>query len=155
VPRRSTKPPFLVSRKLKTWEVFLLLSHTEAKESVPSCQLLHHDIDAKKRSWEKLPFQGQFSYTPLYWEWLEDVLTRCRDLLVANHLFDALYSSFFFTSVQILFGRYANTGAQKQILCIPPRVKLLFLYWTSMASSDFHSRDFNTMRLFPIQGTQE
>ncbi|KAJ8420155.1 hypothetical protein Cgig2_002961 [Carnegiea gigantea] len=40
-------------------------------------------------------FIGEFSYTPLYWEWLEDVLTYCRDLLVVNHLFDALHASFF------------------------------------------------------------
>jgi len=56
---------------------------------------LHHDIDVKKKSWEELPFQQEFSYTPLYYEWLEDVLAHCRDLLVANNLFDALYSSFF------------------------------------------------------------
>jgi len=62
-------PPSLPSwstENLKTAEVFLLLSHTEAKESVPSYQLLHHDIDAKKKSWEKLPFQVELSYTPLY-----------------------------------------------------------------------------------------
>ncbi|KAJ8426368.1 hypothetical protein Cgig2_001894 [Carnegiea gigantea] len=28
-------------------------------------------------------------------QWLEDVLSRCRDLLVANHLFDVLYMSLF------------------------------------------------------------
>ena len=75
--------------------MFSLSSHTEAKESVSSYQLQHHDIHAKKKSWEKLPFPEEFFYTPLCWEWLEDVLTRCRDLLVANHLLDALYSSFF------------------------------------------------------------
>ena len=94
----NVAPPSLTSwstENLKTGEIFLLSSHTEAKESVPSYQLLHHDIDAKKKSWEKLLFQGELSYTPLYWEWLEDILTRCKDLLVANHLFDALYSSFF------------------------------------------------------------
>jgi len=54
--------------------VFSLSGHNEAKESVPSYQLLHHDKNAKKKSWEKLPFQGEFSYTPLYWKWLEDAL---------------------------------------------------------------------------------
>jgi len=57
----------------------------------------------------------------------------------------------FMTSVQILLGRYVNIGAHKQILCIPRRAKYLFLYWTSMASLDFHSRDFFTMRLSPLQ----
>ena len=55
----------------------------------------------------------------------------------------------FMTSVQILFGRYANIGAQKQTLCIHQKVRLLFLHWTSMASLDFPSRDFFTMRLSP------
>jgi len=96
--------PFWSTENLRTEEVFLLSSHTEAKESIPSYQLLHHDIEALKKSLEKLPFQGEFSYSPLYWEWLEDVLIRCRDLFVANHLFDALYSLFLFmTSVHILF----------------------------------------------------
>jgi len=76
--------PFWSTENLNTGEVFLLSTHTEAKESVPSYQLLYHDIDAKKKSWQKLPFQGEFSYTSLYWEWLEDVLTRCRDLLVVK-----------------------------------------------------------------------
>jgi len=87
---RSTKPPFLVNRKYEEKESVFTI-----KLSVPSCQLLHHDIYAKKKSQEKHPFQGEFSFTPFYWEWLEDVLSHYRDLLVANHLFDALYPSFF------------------------------------------------------------
>jgi len=55
----------------------------------------------------------------------------------------------FMISIQILFGRYANTDANKQIYCILRRAKFLFLYWTSMGSSNFHSRDFFTMRLSP------
>ncbi|KAJ8442297.1 hypothetical protein Cgig2_011220 [Carnegiea gigantea] len=91
-------PPSLSSwseENLKTGELFLLSSHPSLQKSVPSYQLLHHDILVGQRSWEKLPCQGEFSYTPLYWEWLEDVITRCKDLLVANHLFDALYASLF------------------------------------------------------------
>jgi len=92
-------PPRFHSRStenLKTGKALLLSSHTEAKESVPSYQLLHHRIDTKKKSWEKLQFQGEFSYTSLHLEWLEDVLTRCRGWLVINHFFNALYLSFFF-----------------------------------------------------------
>ncbi|KAJ8420966.1 hypothetical protein Cgig2_019215 [Carnegiea gigantea] len=66
-------PPSLPSwskENLKTREIILLSSHSDAQES------------------------GKFSYTPLYWELLENVLTRCRDLLVTNHLFDARYASF-------------------------------------------------------------
>jgi len=91
-------PPSLPSwskENLKTREIFLLSSHPDAQENVLSYHLLHHDIDAKQKSREKLPLQGEFSYMPLYWEWLEDVLTCCWDLLVVNHLFDALYASLF------------------------------------------------------------
>ncbi|KAJ8430152.1 hypothetical protein Cgig2_005514 [Carnegiea gigantea] len=71
-------PPSLSSwseENLKTGEIFLLSSHPILQKSVPSYQLLHHDIHVGQRSWEKLPCQGEFSYTLLYWEWLEDVLT--------------------------------------------------------------------------------
>ncbi|KAJ8426500.1 hypothetical protein Cgig2_020470 [Carnegiea gigantea] len=64
--------PSWLKENLKMGEIFLLSSHPDAQESVPSYHLLHHDIDAKQKPSEKLPFQGQFSYTPLYWEWLED-----------------------------------------------------------------------------------
>jgi len=108
LPSRSTE-------NLKTGKILLLSNHTEAIESVPSYQLLHHDIDTKKKSWEKLPLQGEFSYTSLYWEWLEDVFTRCRGLLVVNHLLDPLYLSFFcLWQVSKSFGQYVDTGAQKQ-----------------------------------------
>jgi len=91
-------PPSLPSwsnENLKTGKELLLSSHTEAKDSIPSYQLLHHDIDGEKKSWEKLPFKGEFYYTSLHWEWLEDVLAHCRGLVVVNHLFDAIYLSFF------------------------------------------------------------
>jgi len=37
----------------------------------------------------------ELSCAPLYWEWLEDILSRYQELLVANHLFNALYASLF------------------------------------------------------------
>ncbi|KAJ8422373.1 hypothetical protein Cgig2_006443 [Carnegiea gigantea] len=81
MPRRSTKPHFLVERKFEhKRNIFIIMS--------PQC--------LREKPWEKLPIQEEFSYTPLYWEWLEDVLTRCRGLLVANHLFEALYASLFY-----------------------------------------------------------
>ena len=139
MPHRSTKPPFMVERNLKIKEIFWLSSHSKVKESVQSYQLLHNDLDAKKKSRKTLPFKGEFSYTPLYWEWLEDVFTHCRDLLVAIICSMPFMHHFsFLTSIQTLFGRYTNITAQKQTFCISRRAKFLFFYWTCMASSAFH-----------------
>ena len=42
------------------------------------------------------PFKinGEWSYIPLYWEWLEDVLVRSRQTLNKAHTFTSLQSSF-------------------------------------------------------------
>ena len=55
-----SKVPSLSKENLKVGEVFLLSNHPKAKESIPSHQLLHYDIDTKKKSWEQLPFLGEF-----------------------------------------------------------------------------------------------
>ncbi|KAJ8432328.1 LOW QUALITY PROTEIN: hypothetical protein Cgig2_032335 [Carnegiea gigantea] len=47
------------------------------------------------KSWARLLFHGEFSYKPLYWKCLEDILVRCKDKLITFHLFDALYGSLF------------------------------------------------------------
>ncbi|KAJ8422397.1 hypothetical protein Cgig2_017685 [Carnegiea gigantea] len=49
-------------------------SHTKVKENLPSYQLLRHHIESGHKSWVRLPVHGEFSYKPLYWEWLEDIL---------------------------------------------------------------------------------
>jgi len=65
------------------------------EENLPSYQLLRYDIQSERKSWAKLPLHGEFSYKPLYWEWLEDILVRYKDKLTTFHLFDALYASLF------------------------------------------------------------
>ncbi|KAJ8430787.1 hypothetical protein Cgig2_023281 [Carnegiea gigantea] len=87
--------PWWSKENLKTGEIFLLSTHVKMKENLPSYQLLRHDIESERRSWAKLPLHGEFSYKPLYWEWLEDILVRCKDKLITLHLFDALYASLF------------------------------------------------------------
>ncbi|KAJ8426572.1 LOW QUALITY PROTEIN: hypothetical protein Cgig2_022309 [Carnegiea gigantea] len=68
--------PWWSKENLKTGEIFLLSTHIKMKENLPSYQLLRHDIESERRSWAKLPLHGEFSYKPLYWEWLEDILVR-------------------------------------------------------------------------------
>ena len=38
---------------------------------------------------------GGISYIPLYWEWLEDILSRCKELLKAANLYEAVFASLF------------------------------------------------------------
>ncbi|KAJ8431891.1 hypothetical protein Cgig2_009958 [Carnegiea gigantea] len=87
--------PWWSTENLKTGETFLLSTQIKMKENLPSYQLLRHDIESECKSWAKLPLHGEFSYKPLYWEWLEDILVRCKDKLTTFHLFDALHASLF------------------------------------------------------------
>ncbi|KAJ8425953.1 hypothetical protein Cgig2_016233 [Carnegiea gigantea] len=130
-------PPSLSSwseENLKTGELFLLSSHPNPQKSVSSYQLLHPDIHAGQKSWEKLPCQGEFSYMPLYWEWLEDVLTCYKDLLVANHLFDALYASLF------IYDKCPNI------------VRVICEYWCPETNSLHTSRGEVSISLLDIYG---
>jgi len=153
----STKTPFLVNRKFEDRESIFTINSCSSRRECPSYQLLHHDIDVNKKSLEKLPFQGEFSYTSLYCEWLEDVLARCRGLLVVNHLFNALYLSFFclWQVSKSYSGNMCMLVPRNKNLCITRRAKFPFLYWTCMASSGFHFYDFFAMKLSPIQETQD
>ncbi|KAJ8433884.1 hypothetical protein Cgig2_004606 [Carnegiea gigantea] len=87
--------PSWSKENLKTGKTFLLSTHVKMQENLPSFQLLRHDIESERRSWAKLPLHGEFSYKPLYWEWLEDILVRWKDKLTTLHLFDALYALLF------------------------------------------------------------
>ncbi|KAJ8441591.1 LOW QUALITY PROTEIN: hypothetical protein Cgig2_023155 [Carnegiea gigantea] len=87
--------PWLSKENLKTGETFLLSSHIKVKENLPSYQLSYHDIESEHNSCARLPLHGEFSYKPLYWEWLEDILIHSKDKLTIFHLFDALYASLF------------------------------------------------------------
>ena len=96
-----------------------------------------------------LSFQQEFSYIPLYLERLEDVLTRCRNLLVANHLFEALYASVFvYDNCSNIVQAISDYRAPKQNFCMPLKASYLFPYWTSMASSGLHFQVFSIMKLF-------
>ena len=47
-------------------------------------------------SWKPtLSFPGELRYTPLYWEWTEDILSRFKDVLNRQGLYDAVFASLF------------------------------------------------------------
>ncbi|KAJ8427349.1 hypothetical protein Cgig2_016215 [Carnegiea gigantea] len=84
--------PWWSKENLKTYETFLLSTfllscHIKVKENLLSYELLRYNIE--------LLLHGEFSYKLLYWEWLEDILVRCKDKLTTFHLFDTLYASLF------------------------------------------------------------
>jgi len=92
---KFAKPHFLVGRKFEDRKNIFTVKSPQSPEKRPVVSAIAPWHTCRAEIVEKLPCQGEFSYTPLYWEWLEDVLIRCKDLLVANHLFDALYASLF------------------------------------------------------------
>ncbi|KAJ8432486.1 LOW QUALITY PROTEIN: hypothetical protein Cgig2_003563 [Carnegiea gigantea] len=69
---RSSKPSLV--ENLKIGKIFLLSSYIKVKENISSYQLLRHDIESGHKLWAGLPLYGEFSYKPLYWGWLENIL---------------------------------------------------------------------------------
>ncbi|GAA0158091.1 hypothetical protein LIER_38585 [Lithospermum erythrorhizon] len=66
-----------------------------AAEVIPS-QLLRTRISSVETSWgTNLRLHGEFAYTQSYWEWAEDVLRRCRDILINADLRNAVYASLY------------------------------------------------------------
>lgn len=57
---------------------------------------LRSRIASKETHWgDSLVLQGDFRYTVGYWEWAEDVLTRCKATLGKARIFDAVYASLY------------------------------------------------------------
>ncbi|KAJ8430247.1 hypothetical protein Cgig2_009425 [Carnegiea gigantea] len=112
-------PPSLLWRStenLKTGETFLLSTHIKMKENLPSYQLLRHDIESECKLWATVAW-GIFLQIA-YWEWLEDILVRCKDKLTTFHLFDSLHASLF------LYDRCSNL-----IQAGKPTIKQWIAFW--------------------------
>ena len=43
----------------------------------------------------RIKLRGEFGYIENYWEWLEDIIGRSKQVLCKNYLFNALYASLF------------------------------------------------------------
>ena len=56
---------------------------------------------------------GGISYIPLYWEWLENVLSRCKELLKAANLYEVVFASLFtYDCNEHLVKHFVNVGVQ-------------------------------------------
>ncbi|KAL0289846.1 UNVERIFIED_CONTAM: hypothetical protein Sangu_2600300 [Sesamum angustifolium] len=73
------------SKNIKAWT--LQATHHEPPHHQPSddfahlCTLARSIIEGDAKWDGDLPFIGEFCYTKGYWEWTEDVLSRCGDRL--------------------------------------------------------------------------
>ena len=78
--------------KVTTEKVFLLRSstHQNVDVAIPS----HHDEHLS--SWRVPSYGfGEVRYTSGYWEWVEDVLARCKETLDNIKTYDAIFASMF------------------------------------------------------------
>ena len=56
-----------------------------------------HRILEGEASWDDRPFHndGEFRYITGYWEWTEDVLSRCKPVLRDARIYEAVHASLF------------------------------------------------------------
>ncbi|KAK9732868.1 hypothetical protein RND81_04G028500 [Saponaria officinalis] len=84
---------------LKTPHPVLLPSNHKQKDHFPSFEILRTSITKEKAHWSATPrFGCEFTYTPNYWEWLEDIIRQCRADLRATHILEAVHASLFLYS---------------------------------------------------------
>ena len=75
--------------------ILLALHHKKVAKSKPY-NTLGREIIAKRANWDSsFSVNAGFSYFSLYWDWLKDVLGRCKQLLDATHLYNAIFASLF------------------------------------------------------------
>ncbi|KAL0293155.1 UNVERIFIED_CONTAM: hypothetical protein Sangu_3243900 [Sesamum angustifolium] len=88
-----------LSKNVKAW--ILRANHHEPPRHQPSDNFAHlctlgRSIIEGDAKWDgDLRFTGEFRYTKGYWEWTEDVLSRCGDRLRHLKIYDVVYASLF------------------------------------------------------------
>ncbi|KAK4383232.1 hypothetical protein Sango_2794400 [Sesamum angolense] len=88
-----------LSKNVKAW--ILRANHHEPPRHQPSDDFAHlctlgRTIIEGDAKWDgDLRFTGEFRYTKGYWEWTEDVLSRCGDRLRHLKIYDVVYASLF------------------------------------------------------------
>ncbi|KAL0412996.1 UNVERIFIED_CONTAM: hypothetical protein Sradi_1501300 [Sesamum radiatum] len=88
-----------LSKNVKAWT--LRATHHELPRHQQSTDLaplrtLGRSIVGGDAKWDgDFRFTGEFHYTKGYWEWIEDVLSRCEKKLRLINVYDAVYASLF------------------------------------------------------------
>ncbi|KAL2925578.1 Huntingtin-interacting protein 1-related protein [Bienertia sinuspersici] len=87
---------------LKKWvsgkspKAILNSSHHHEKDTTRLLSLLYDRISLREVTWSSKPQFGMtFLHIPLYWEWTEDIIRRCKTTLMKTDLIDAVYASMF------------------------------------------------------------
>ncbi|KAL2941824.1 Huntingtin-interacting protein 1-related protein [Bienertia sinuspersici] len=87
---------------LKKWvsgkspKAILNSSHHHEKHTTKPLSLLYDRISRREVTWSSKPqFRVTFLHIPLYWEWTEDIIRRCKTTLMKTDLIDAVYASMF------------------------------------------------------------
>ncbi|KAK4391473.1 hypothetical protein Sango_1925100 [Sesamum angolense] len=100
--RRFSKPRLINSSHLSEWcQEISLSKNVEPPRHQPSDDFAHlctlgRSIIEGDAKWDgDLHFIREFRYTKGYWEWTEDVLSRCGDRLRHLKIYDAVYASLF------------------------------------------------------------
>ncbi|KAL0305269.1 UNVERIFIED_CONTAM: hypothetical protein Scaly_2990900 [Sesamum calycinum] len=69
--------------------------HQQSDDFAHLCTLGRSIIEGDAKWDGDLRFIGEFRYTKGYWEWTEDVLSRCGDRLCHLKIYDVVYASLF------------------------------------------------------------
>ncbi|KAK6121756.1 hypothetical protein DH2020_044500 [Rehmannia glutinosa] len=90
----SREIPPVKDSKSKIWA--LEATHHQQFDEPISLPTLGRNIIAGEAQWgDPIRFGGEFHYVKGYWEWTEDILSRCKNKLQAARIYDSVYASFF------------------------------------------------------------
>ncbi|XP_012828660.1 PREDICTED: uncharacterized protein LOC105949899 [Erythranthe guttata] len=130
-----------LSKTLKVWT--LQTSHHKYSDEIVHLPTLGNNIIKGKAMWgESLQFTGEFHYTAGYWEWTEDVLSRCESKLISAQIYDSVYASLF---------TYDRNSEIIKVFCeawCPITNTLL----TSLGELSLSLWDLNTLAGLPLTG---
>ncbi|KAK6153625.1 hypothetical protein DH2020_013264 [Rehmannia glutinosa] len=147
---RLTNPSYLEewskeipsSKTSKTWTL-QATHHQYSVESTPLPTLGRHIIEGQAKWGDDIKFVGEFHYIKRYWEWTEDVLSRCKNNLQKVKIYDAVYVSLF---------TYDNNSNIMRAFCEAwcPSMNTLL---TSFGELSISLWDLHTLAGLPITGS--
>ncbi|KAL0396187.1 UNVERIFIED_CONTAM: hypothetical protein Scaly_0067100 [Sesamum calycinum] len=90
--QRSREVP--LNKTSKVWSL-QATNHRHSNEPSILPTLGRRIIEGKAKRGDAVQFAGGFRYIKGYWEWIEDILSRCEHKLLAAQVYDSVYMSLF------------------------------------------------------------
>ncbi|KAK6145923.1 hypothetical protein DH2020_019792 [Rehmannia glutinosa] len=90
----SREIPPLNDSKSKMWALEAT-HHQQSDEPISLLTLGRRIIEGEAKWRDPIRFGGEFHYVKGYWEWTEDILSRCKNKLQAARIYDSVYASLF------------------------------------------------------------